>query len=151
MSDDAPSGSVDWDELSQVPGSLPKPRSKRDKSKGRKVSGSSLTTYAKLTPVNRERRDERHDVAYGPQAAACRLLRVCCACGKVGDTDPHHVTSRGAGGDDSCTVPLCRRCHTRVHAAGQVTFWREVGIDPADVILGIQAWMQAGYPMDRLP
>lgn len=52
----------------------------------------------------------------------------CCCCGTPG-SDPHHVKTRGAGGqDEKNLVPLCRICHTTVHTRGRVTFERMMGV-----------------------
>ena len=34
----------------------------------------------------------------------------------------HHTTSRGAGGSDYRTVPLCFGCHNEIHQLGQARF-----------------------------
>jgi len=41
----------------------------------------------------------------------------CCVCGSPEPNDPHHWGPRGMGSktDDFRTVPLCRRCHDRIH------------------------------------
>ena len=43
----------------------------------------------------------------------------CCACG-AWPSDPHHVTTKGAGGGDTGdnVMPLCRRHHTEWHQRG---------------------------------
>lgn len=43
----------------------------------------------------------------------------CLACGKT-PSDPDHVTTRGAGGDDVATnvMPLCRAHHVMRHKRG---------------------------------
>lgn len=43
----------------------------------------------------------------------------CMACGQM-PTDPAHVTSVGAGGDDVAVnvMPLCRQHHTEQHSKG---------------------------------
>ena len=139
MVPDAPSGSVGWDELSQIPGSLPKPPSKRDKSKGRKVGGSSLTTYAKLAPKNKERAASKREENFGPQAAACERL-PCYACAIENASRAHHEPPQARGGTDRDTVPLWALtrlhgmpgCHQRRHDKGEVTFWSELGKTPAE-------------------
>lgn len=55
----------------------------------------------------------------GPQTALCRAL-PCCACGAPPPSDPHHVRSRGAGGLDCDTVPLCRLCHGQIHTTALI-------------------------------
>lgn len=39
----------------------------------------------------------------------------CVSCGAPA-TETHHVRSRGAGGGPDDQVPICRECHTHVHA-----------------------------------
>lgn len=50
-------------------------------------------------------------------------LKPCLVCGR-GEADPHHLKSRGAGGDDVewNLIPLCRNCHTAIHKMGLTTF-----------------------------
>lgn len=71
---------------------------------------------------------------FGPQAELCRSL-PCSACDASPPSDPHHLKSRGAGGDDSWCIPLCRRCHDRLHAAGS-RFWTILRVDPM-IVLGV--------------
>jgi hypothetical protein len=44
----------------------------------------------------------------------------CCACGRMGAVDAHHVTTRGAGGGDTENnlMPLCHEHHTEWHMIG---------------------------------
>jgi len=48
----------------------------------------------------------------------------CLICGSLHGTDPHHVTSVGAGGKDTLdnVMPLCRRHHTLFHCRGLYEF-----------------------------
>jgi len=48
------------------------------------------------------------------------MLQPCAACGRKPPSDPHHLTTRGAGGDDTVenVVPLCRFHHTEYHKSG---------------------------------
>ena len=39
-----------------------------------------------------------------------------------GESDPHHLQSRGAGGSDYTSIPLCRRHHSGLHAMGYTKF-----------------------------
>ena len=42
---------------------------------------------------------------------------ICQLCGKKGNTDKHHIKTKGSGGDDieENLIELCRTCHTKVH------------------------------------
>lgn len=141
----------DYDALEEIPGAILKPRSKRNKSEGRQAPGSSLTTYAKLKPRNEARHAEQHAESFGPQAQACREIGICCCCGKEGQTEPHHYISRGAGGRDEHCVPMLHEHHMIGHAKGWDTFWRGVGIDPAEVAYGMAEWVKAGRPRGNRP
>lgn len=48
----------------------------------------------------------------------------CIACGSLPPVDADHITTRGAGGDDTedNLMPLCRKCHTLRHKLGIKTF-----------------------------
>ncbi len=46
-----------------------------------------------------------------------------------GRIDPHHVTTRGAGGGDETCIPLCRGHHIEIHAIGVETFAKKHGLD----------------------
>ena len=43
---------------------------------------------------------------------------ICFICGKLGQTDKHHIKSKGSGGDDKeeNLIELCRKCHTELHS-----------------------------------
>jgi hypothetical protein len=50
----------------------------------------------------------------------------CCVPGCRGaHIDPHHVRTRGAGGQDDQVVNLCREHHDEFHRAGRFTFQRK--------------------------
>ena len=65
---------------------------------------------------------------FGPLADFCRT-QPCIVGMCFGRTEPHHVRSRGAGGDDirgkgghGNVVPLCRTHHSEGHTIGWQTF-----------------------------
>lgn len=96
-----------------------------------------------VKPVNRERRAERLETAYGPQAKLCREL-PCCACGRRAPSEPAHVRSRGAGGKDRGNVlPLCRTHHGDQHTMGWKRFAEERDLDVPALLAEIEA---AAYP-----
>jgi hypothetical protein len=51
-------------------------------------------------------------------------LLPCLACGVEPCGDAHHVTTKGAGGDDVATnlMPLCREHHVEAHVIGMIDF-----------------------------
>jgi len=58
-----------------------------------------------------------------------------------GPIDPHHTTSKGAGGHDRSCVPLCRGAHQESHLIGQKSFALRYGIDwEAEVELTQAKW-----------
>lgn len=128
---------ADYDALEGIPGAVPKPRGKRQKSEGRQAPGSTLTTYAKLNPVNKERAAQARAEDFGPQSAACMRL-PCFRCARKDASVPHHEPPRSRGGSDPDTIPLCDRtrmqgrpgCHQLRHDAGELTFWNALGCTP---------------------
>ena len=42
----------------------------------------------------------------------------------IGDIVPHHTKTKGSGGSDYLTVPLCGFHHAEVHSIGRTTFQR---------------------------
>jgi hypothetical protein len=95
-----------------------------------------MARTGRLRPRNEKRARERREIAFGPQAELCRTLG-CCVCGRV-PAEPHHLKSRGAGGDDSWCIPLCRVCHYLFHLRGAVTFWKDYRMDPEVVLAQIR-------------
>lgn len=98
--------------------------------------------------VNVERKAKRDAEAFGEQAELCRRLPcACCSWGvyahpdgsltneekaaEIGrfQSDPHHIPTRGAGGKDKDTVPLCRAHHTEWHSIGEQSFADKHGVD----------------------
>ena len=73
--------------------------------------------------VNRERKARVNAACFGPQSRMCRLSPCCVpTCTKLPPTEPAHYLSRGAGGKDDATVPLCRSHHREQHDSGVLTF-----------------------------
>jgi hypothetical protein len=103
---------------------------------------------------NTERAAKRRAEAFGEQAELCRLL-PCVACEAtmypgmppsawrsygsraallpvaawMRRCDPHHVPTRGAGGVDKDTVPLCREHHREWHDIGEKSFDAKHGVN----------------------
>jgi hypothetical protein len=75
-----------------------------------------------------------------------RVRRIRCAivgCGSV-YTDPHHLTSRGAGGSDYTAIPLCREHHAELHTIGRNRFESRHSVD----LWAISARVLAEYIAD---
>src|SRR3954465_11563917 len=68
----------------------------------------------------------------------------CLACKGDPPNDAHHVTSRGAGGDDIFTnlMPLCREHHSEWHSRGPGHMVRNYP--------GIEYWCEAAGRFDVL-
>jgi len=98
---------------------------------GRLANGAPANSRKPLRQRNPERRARLLVEQFGAQAQHCRDS-PCCACGAPPPSDPAHVRSRGAGGKDSDTVPLCRSCHDEQHRSGIASFCEERGIDLAE-------------------
>ena len=53
----------------------------------------------------------------------------CVICGKAGPNDAAHVKTRGAGGDKTSLISLCRYHHFQQHTLGIETFAQLHGVD----------------------
>ena len=64
-----------------------------------------------------------------PKLLASMRGQPCAVCGRPGE--PHHLTSRGAGGSDTAenVKPLCHACHMSFHAMGRYSFCEKHGLD----------------------
>lgn len=115
-----------------------------------------------LRSVNPERRARRRAEEFGPQAELCKTLGCAARHPGIvsGPVVPHHVRTRGAGGKDSCTVPLCSSnpktgwegCHERLHRMGARTFEKRYGpfavrglppydTDDCETLADVAAWI----------
>lgn len=59
----------------------------------------------------------------------------CCIC-RDPRTVPHHAKTKGSGGGDDETVPLCHKHHTGdegVHGLGRETFEKRFGVDLLEI------------------
>lgn len=86
-----------------------------------------LKSRTKLRAVSAERQAARYEKAFGSYSDLIRQMS-CLTCGRS-PVDPHHVHSRGAGGDKSTLCPLCRSCHDVLHSIGRQSFERKYEID----------------------
>ena len=64
-----------------------------------------------------------------------RIKQLHCTACLGGPSEPHHITSRGAGGKDTewNLMPLCRKCHRLYHDKG--------GVYMADKYYYVYAWL----------
>jgi len=53
----------------------------------------------------------------------------CAVCLSSPPNDPHHLTSRGAGGSDRTAIPMCRECHRSYHDMGHSSFESRRNVD----------------------
>lgn len=139
---------IDWGaldaELAGVPGAVPKGHRERRAPK-------QLQRKTRINPINRERVAAQKQVTDGPQADACRIMGVCCACGKDRPTEPHHEPPVSLGGTVNDTVPMCRPCHDEREGTTARAFWKRLQLDPEDVKLAVRDWLAAGCPKHAKP
>ena len=72
------------------------------------------------------------------------IRSISCICCLATPSQPHHVKSRGAGGDDVAInlLPLCALCHYEIHKRGLVYMSEEYP--------GIREWLVlAGWEQDQ--
>ncbi len=89
-----------------------------------------IARRTRLRPVNRERKLERYEAAFGDRAELVRAM-PCLLLGTEcwGPIEAAHVRSRGAGGTRRDLVPLCSKHHREQHDTGIKTFAARHGID----------------------
>lgn len=73
--------------------------------------------------------EKRNAEAFAEQADACRKRSCLVARCRNWPCVPHHVRTRGAGGKDADTVPLCWEHHEAAHGPG---FEEKHGLDLAE-------------------
>ena len=62
-----------------------------------------------------------HPVPKNKRIVDKKLLKdkkgTCQICGKVGQTEKHHIKTKGSGGNDTedNLIEVCRICHTKIH------------------------------------
>lgn len=117
---------------------------------------TELRRTTTLPKVNRQRLAKRHARQFGAQAKLCRTLRCAC-CEQLrrpqsGRTVAAHLRSRGAGGLDEDTVPLCFfGCHPRLddREGSPEAFLAATGVDLVavrDRLRRIVAGEESGLP-----
>src|SRR5690606_17013826 len=104
-------------------------------------SSSELRRETPIRRVNPRRRRKRYARDFGDYAVTVRALS-CCVCDASAPSDPHHVKSRGAGGDRRDLVPLCRTHHREYHDVGRRTFEARHGVDLAAIAADL--WKKYG-------
>lgn len=86
-----------------------------------------LRSRTKLRAVNAERQAHLYERNFGSYSDVIRMM-PCLVCDRQ-PVEAHHTTSRGAGGDRSTLIPLCRRCHALLHTMGRQSFEARFSID----------------------
>jgi hypothetical protein len=124
------------------------------------VKKTPLRSTKPLPKKNARRLAKRRAEEFGEQANVCRGL-PCCACGpslygpdllalafmsETPISDAHHAVTRGAGGKDADTVPLCPGPgghHALLDSPGwsQKRLEQEVGISFATVAVRLAAYL----------
>jgi len=65
--------------------------------------------------------NEFHPVPKQKRIVNKKLLRdkkgICELCGARGQTEKHHIKTKGSGGNDTedNLIEVCRKCHTKIH------------------------------------
>ncbi len=62
----------------------------------------------------------------------------CLISGK--GADPHHLTTRGAGGSDYTAIPLARRYHTEIE---------QIGVEKFEAKYNINTWKEAHRLLEK--
>lgn len=62
-----------------------------------------------------------------------------------GRVEAHHLKTRGAGGRDDVTIPICWRCHDELHREGRWSFWLARGI-PLTLVQEALETVRRGWP-----
>lgn len=62
-----------------------------------------------------------HPIPKNKRVVNKKLLKdkkgICEICGKKGQTEKHHIKTKGSGGNDTeeNLIEVCRKCHTKIH------------------------------------
>ncbi len=86
---------------------------------------------------NPERAAKRRARDFGPQAKLCETLPCSVPGCRLGPVVAAHNPSRGAGGTDKDTAPLCWHHHDQQHRVGIKTFQRLHAIDLVQIARGL--------------
>lgn len=91
-----------------------------------------------------KRYENKAYVEYIKQQPCCvtSMMIVNQDSGKI-ESDPHHTTSKGAGGSDLACVPLLHELHQECHTIGTETFQKKYNIDFELIQLAlIKRWIE---------
>ena len=92
-------------------------------------------------PKRYENKEYREHIKAQP-CCVTGMIIVNETTGKV-ESDPHHTTSRGAGGSDLSCVPLLHKLHQESHLIGQETFQKKYDINFNEVRLKLlEKWIE---------
>jgi hypothetical protein len=116
--------------------------------------GESTLKRSPLKKVNSKRRRKASQIAFGEgggKAAWIRSRRCAlfglegCGRGAWSSTEAAHVKSRGAGGDSTHLIPLCRKHHHEQHQLGILTFARRYAVElDAMAVFYESEWQREG-------
>ena len=87
-----------------------------------------------MLPPRIKRNSDKADAGRrSPAHRAWVRSHACCGCGATAPIECAHVRNGTDGGtgikpSDKWTISLCRDCHARQHAIGEIAFERDHGI-----------------------
>ncbi|MCK5606823.1 DUF968 domain-containing protein [Candidatus Pacearchaeota archaeon] len=91
-----------------------------------------------------KRYENKAYVEYIKQQSCCvtSMMIVNQDSGKI-ESDPHHTTSKGAGGSDLSCVPLLHELHQECHTIGKETFQKKYNVNFELIQLAlIKKWIE---------
>lgn len=91
-------------------------------------SRKNLPRETPMKTVNRERKAERYEVAYGPKATWIRSLRCYVTAREGGTVAAHTRHSRGAGGTSEDLVPFHALVEIDWHGLDAAKFEEKYGV-----------------------
>jgi hypothetical protein len=109
---------------------------------GRVSKVSAVGSLLKQMRESKHGRRPKREIAAGHLALVRRC--ACLACDNDSGCEAAHLrlNHRGATSlkpGDRWALPLCRACHERQHAEGELTFWRGLDLDPVGVAVALFA------------
>jgi hypothetical protein len=94
-----------------------------------------------MREAKRGRRPKR-ELNTGHLALVRRLPCLACDADPAGEAAHLRINTRAGTGlkpGDRWALPLCHACHTRQHSVGELTFWRELALDPIRIAVALHA------------